>query len=61
MNNTIVIGLVRVVFRFWIAERLVLLVIVYDIGMTLTGGLVGLITRAYLLVEKTGGGGSLMK
>ena len=36
------ICLVRVEFRCWMAEMLVLLVIVYDIGMTLTGGLVGL-------------------
>ena len=49
-DNTIVIRRVRVVFRFWMAERLVLLVIVYDIGMTLIGVLVGLIRRAYLLV-----------
>ena len=30
-------------------------VVVYDIGMTQTGGLMGLIRRAYLLVETTGG------
>ena len=32
------------------------LVIVYDIGITLTGSLVGLTRPAYLLVEKTGRG-----
>ena len=32
------------------------MVIVYDIGMALTGGLVGLIRCAYLLVENTGRG-----
>ena len=47
------IELVRVVFRCWRDERHVLLVKVYDIGMTLTGSLVGLFRRAYLLVEKT--------
>ena len=48
------IGLACVVFRCWIAERLVLLDIVYDIGMTPIGGLVRLIRPAYVLVEKAG-------
>ena len=43
------IELVRVVFRCWRDEMQVQLVIVYDIGMTLTGSLVGLFRRAYLL------------
>ena len=34
-NKTIVIDIVCVVFRFWMAERLVLLVIVCDIGLAL--------------------------
>ena len=48
-------GLVCAVFRCLIPERLVLSDIVYNIGMTLNVGLVGLIRRAYLLVEKTDG------
>ena len=38
------------------AEMLVRLAIVYDIGMILASGLVRLIRRDYLLVEKTVGG-----
>ena len=36
LGNTIVVDLVRVVFRCWMAERLVLFVIIYDNGLALT-------------------------
>ena len=45
------IDIVRVVFRCWMTERLVLLVIMYDIRMALTSCWAGLIRRACLLVE----------
>ena len=45
------IDFVRVVFRCWMVERLVLLVIMYDIVMALTSCKAGLIRRACLLVQ----------
>ena len=49
-DNTIVIHLVRVVFRCGMAERLVLLFIMYDIVMPLTNSGVTNSVTAYVLL-----------